>query len=377
MTEPTSAIDTPHTCGAERLRIAFFSDSLAERNGTGAYYHDLAAHLGPRVEAVEVLQPDPRKGLTRLAVPLPGDTTQTLALPSVFRIRRLMAELRPHVVVTVTPGPFGLLGMWLARRYGCAFLSAYHTNFDALAELYWGPLRRRLANATLGAVNRFICARSATVLVNNSALVDTVRALEAPHVDVVGTPIEQAFLTSTPPRPPATLGQVCYAGRLAAEKNIESVIDAAGQWPDLRFVIAGDGPMRATVEAAAAHHANLDYRGWLDRAALCELIDESGLVVLPSHFETFGSIALEAMVRGRPVLISANAGIHDWPQVASSLYTLDPGESLAAAIGRLRDLPGESLARTGEHAREGALRLHRETLDQWLSVLSANARGHR
>jgi glycosyltransferase involved in cell wall biosynthesis len=366
--------EADRTAGAG-LRVAFFSDSLPERNGTGAYYHDLLAHLEPRVEAVEVLQPLARRGITGFSLPLPGDPTQRLVLPNPFRIHRRLARLRPDIIVSVTPGPFGLLGLWLARRRGCGFISAYHTNFEALAGIYWGRIKGRVITGALGAINRFICRRSATVLVNNTGLVETVRGLGTRRVDVMGTPLERSFLGAPPAKMPAALEQVCFAGRLAAEKNIDAVLDAVREWPDLRFVIAGDGPMRAMVEAAAARYANLEYCGWLDRKALCALIDESSLLVLPSHVETFGSIALEGMVRGRLVLVSENAGIHDWAQVAGNLYALGSGETLAHAIGRIQRQPPETLRRTGEDAREGALRLHRETVDQWISVLSAHTAG--
>lgn len=373
MTAIPTAIDADTMEATTDLRVAFFSDSLPERNGTGAYYHDLRDHLAPRVGAVDVIQPSPRRGWTGLSLPLPGDPTQKLVLPDPFRIQRAMARLRPHVVVGVTPGPFGLSGLWMARRHGCAYISAYHTNFEALADLYWGNMKGRLITGTLGTINRFICRRSATVLVNNSGLVDTVRSLGTQRVDVMGTPLDRSFLAMPPLDPPARLTRICFAGRLAAEKNIESVIAAAAHWPQLHFVIAGDGPMRATVESAAAEQENLEYRGWLGREDLCGLIDESSLLVLPSHVETFGSIALEAMVRGRPVLVSANAGIHDWPQVAGNLYALDPDETLAAAIGRLRLQPSGALQAIGERAREGALQLHRDTMDQWVSVLSTHS----
>lgn len=372
MTAISTTIDAGGAGTTADLRIAFFSDSLPERNGTGAYYHDLLAHLAPHVGAVEVIQPSPRQGLTGLSLPLPGDPTQRLVVPDPLRIRRAMIRLRPHVVVGVTPGPFGLLGLWMARRHGCAYISAYHTNFEALADLYWSNMKGRLITGALGRINRFICQRSATVLVNNGSLVETVRALGTHRVDVMGTPLDRTFLTMPPTDPPEQLTQICFAGRLAAEKNIESVIAAATQWPRLRFVIAGDGPLRAMVEEAAARQENLEYRGWLGRKDLCGLIDESSLLVLPSHVETFGSIALEAMVRGRLVLVSANAGIHDWPQIAGNLFALNPHETLAEAIGRLQAIPSGTLRAVGERSREGALQFHRETMDQWVSVLSAH-----
>jgi glycosyltransferase involved in cell wall biosynthesis len=357
------------------LRIAFFSDSLPERNGTGAYYHDLIAHLGDRVAAAEIFQPLPKRRFNLVTLPLPGDRTQELAIPDPVRLRRAIDQLQPHIVVSVTPGPFGLLGRRLARRHGCGFLTAYHTDFAALADLYWGPVKRRLGVRALDTANRWLCRSSTSVLVNNSELVGRVRALGAPAVSVMGTPIEQAFLATPPPPAPSRPDPVVFAGRLAAEKNIDSILATARQLPGRRFIIAGDGPQRERVEAAASELDNIDYRGWLSRQALCAVLDEAGVVILPSYFETFGSIALEAMARQRPVLITANAGIHDWPQVADKLCVLRlDDETLAEALERLAATPPSEWSARGESSREGALQLHDATLNQWVEVLAAHAR---
>ncbi len=358
---------------SSRLRIAFFSDSLPERNGTGAYYHDLIDHLGDRVQAVQILQPLPKRRFNVLTLPLPGDQTQEFALPNPFRLRRHIDALQPHIVVSVTPGPFGLIGMRLARRWRSAFISAYHTDFAALADLYWGPVMKHLGTRALGAVNRRLCRGSTAVLVNNTDLIESVRALGAPRVEVMGTPIDRAFLTTTPSPAPQAPDPVVFAGRLAAEKNIDGILEAARSRPRQGFIIAGDGPQRERVVDAAASLANLEYRGWLNRAALCSLLDEAGIVVLPSRFETFGSIALEAMVRRRPVLVTHNAGIHDWPQIAGSVCVLERAESLTDALARLDDTAADEWAELGERGRRGALRLHEETIEQWLRMLARYA----
>lgn len=358
--------------GVRELRVAFLSDSLPERNGTGAYYQDLATHLRSHLDAVSVLQPRPRGRFAPLSVPMPGDPTQRLVIPDVRRIRRALEELDPHLIISVTPGPFGLLGPSMAQRTGVTLITAYHTHFAGLAALYWGPLRRRLANAPLQAANRYLCRRSATVLVNNTELKPAVRALGARACEVMGTPLDAGFLAS-PPSPPNCIETVCFAGRLAAEKNIDAVLNAVRDWPDLGFVIAGDGPLRRQVEAAAARHPNLRYVGWLERGDLRQVIDGASLLVLPSHTETFGSVALEAMSRARPVLVSAAAGIHDWPELAPGLFRLETEETLSTAIGRLRAYPSDTLATVGNAARQAAEAFHRGTLAQWLEVLQRHA----
>ncbi|MGY4879390.1 glycosyltransferase [Vreelandella aquamarina] len=362
---------------AGQLRVAIFSDSLPERNGTGAYYHDLMAHLREHVAAVETLQPKPRGRWDILSVPLPGDATQRLVVPNLWRVHRQLVALRPNIIVSVTPGPFGLLGLWLARRHGCGFISAYHTDFEGLANMYWGPVKKRVINGFLQGVNRFISCRSGTVLVNNSGLAASVTSLGAPQVDVMGTPLEPGFLNMPPVPPPGSLKQVCYAGRLAAEKNIDAFIEAVRCNPDIHFVMGGDGPLRKTVERAANELANLDYRGWLSRNDLRQLIDQSSLLVLPSHMETFGSIALEALSRGRPALVSENAGIHDWSQLAGVLIPLHHRETVTSVLDTLASWPTERWQERAVLAREAAITLNQQTVEQWLSVLCRHAHGGR
>ncbi|GED23406.1 glycosyltransferase [Halomonas halmophila] len=373
MNETATPLQPESGIAVHQLRIAFFSDSLAERNGTGSYYHDLIDQLRSRVECVEILQPEASNGFHPFRFPLPGDATQHVAAPNPVRIRRTLAQIRPHVIVSVTPGPYGLLGPWMARRHQCGFISAYHTHFEGLADLYWRPFKRQLISGCLSSANRFLCQRSSTVLIHNQALDDTVMGLGARQCDVMGTPLARNF-AETPPAPlPEGLQQVCFAGRLAAEKNIDTILEAARHWPSIRFVIGGDGPLKSRVEAAASELPNLDYRGWLSRDALRQLIDDSSLLVLPSHQETFGSIALEAMARGRPALVSDNIGIHDWPQLATGLCKIHHGETLSDAIGRLQASPPGFLTEVASRAREAALQLNDDTLEQWLGVLTAQA----
>jgi len=366
------APQSPHAASA--LRVAFFSDSLPERNGTGAYYHDLIASLAPRVAACRIFQPMRERRFNAATIPLPGDTTQEFAVPAPFRIRDAIAGLRPHVTVSVTPGPFGQLGKRMALRHPSGFISAYHTDFAALADLYWGPIRRRLSNRVIDRLNQRLFRNSTTVAVNNSELVPAVQRLGAPHVDVVGTPVERDFLATPAPAAPRQPDPVVFAGRLAAEKNIDTILAAARQRPGQTFIIAGDGPQRERVEQASRDLDNLDYRGWLARRGLRDVIDQAGLVVLPSHVETFGSIVLEAMVRRRPVLVTAQAGIHDWPQVADSLYTIHRQETLADALARLDPIAPQAWASRSEQGCQGAIALHEQTIAQWLSLLTTHAR---
>ncbi|MCR9091823.1 glycosyltransferase [Algiphilus sp.] len=362
------------TATARQLRVAFFSDAEAERNGAGSYYSDLIAQLRHQVDQVEIFQPTrKRRPFSGFSVPLPGDPTQRLLTPNVPALWRQMLRMRPDVVVAITPGPFGLLGLALARRMGCGFFTAFHTEFEALSSLYWNPISRSIANGFLTGVNRLLCSNADATLVHSSRLVDTVRRLGAEQVQIMGTPLPTRFIEEPVEPLRGPLRQLVFAGRLAPEKNIPTIIEAARALPDLRFVIAGDGPLRRQLERETRRLDNVEMVGWLDREALRQLLDASDLLLLPSRLETFGSIALEAMARGRPAIVAENAGIHSWHSLRDGLIPLHGHASLTETIRRVQQQSPAARQDSAERARDAAERLNNETLAHWVSLLDQHA----
>lgn len=365
----------PETAGdASRLRVAIFSDSLPERNGAGAYYHDLSEQLRQRTGGLELFQPAPKKRMLKYALPLPGDRTQKLITPNIPRLWNQFNRLQPHLVIAVTPGPFGLLGLYLARRNQTGFITAFHTHFEGLVKMYGDTPFFRVAFWYLKQVNRILCRRSQTVLINNDDLAATVTQLGAPKVDIMGTPVALNFLKAPQAPAPAGLKRVLFAGRLAPEKNLSVILEAARSLPDLEFVMVGDGPLRREMEKAAASLPNLRLTGWLDRQALRGEVDAASLLLLPSHMETFGTVALEAMARGRPALVSENAGIHQWTLLKEALILLRKEDSIADILQDLRQRPPGFWQRTAEAARTAAEALNRQTIEQWEGFIRQYAR---
>lgn len=356
-----------------QVRIAIFSDALSERNGAGAYYHDLSSQLARKVERIELFQPAAKKRFPRLAFPLPGDATQKLITPNVFRLWRQFEALKPNVVVAVTPGPFGILGLLLARKNQTGFITAFHTQFEELMRLYGDTLFFRFAYQYLLQINKILCRRSSAVLVNNRNLVKTVEALGAPLVEIMGTPLSESFLNCPAAPAPTRLERILFAGRLAPEKNLPAVVEGAKAHPDVEFIVAGDGPLRKEMEAAAAQLPNLKLTGWLERSALRAEMDRASLLLLPSHLETFGTVALEVMARGRPALVADGAGIHLWPTLAGALFVLKT-DQVGASIEAIKQLSPAEWAERSLCARAAAHALNQATIEQWADVSSRYAR---
>jgi glycosyltransferase involved in cell wall biosynthesis len=351
--------------------VAVVSDSPPERNGVGSYYADLTRQLEPVVAGAELLCPAGRHTHWNryLLPPLPGDRTQKVWLPNPFSLWRRLSRNRPDAIVVPTPGPYGLFGLAAARTLRIPLIIGFHTHYEALTDIYWANPFGRLCRWYLTGCNRLLFRHSVLVLANSAEMRRQAEALGATRVELMGTSVPSEFLQRplTPARD--ALRRVLFVGRLAEEKNLPALLAAAGDRPELQFSIVGDGPLRALVERAAAELGNVNYLGWASRSRLVEIIDAHDLLLLSSHVESFGTVALEAMARGRNVLVSPTCGIADWPQLREGLYVMDPGETIAAALQRVAGLPANERRARAARAHELARQLNAWNLESWVSWL--------
>lgn len=364
---------------ASDLRVAIVSDAAPDRNGVGTYYRDLAEHLTAVGAQVKLICPSFRAGRWHggLAIQMPGDPTQRFLIPPPLRIKQQLAQLRPNAIIIPTPGPYGMGGLMFAKRTGARLVVGFHTHFERLAALnqHW-RLFGVVAQNYLNACHRALFRGSHMVLANSDEMLEVARSIGARHVGLMGTPIAKQFLDepTKPLRP--RLERVLFAGRLAPEKNLGAVFEAAEACPWLRFEIAGDGPLRSWVEQEAARLTNLDYVGWVPRERIMPLIDNADVLVLPSTIESFGTIALEAMARARAVVVSSQCGILSWDRLKQGLFQMAEGEDLAAVLKRLGQMDRNLLDRTLSLGHEAAREINARNLEHWLSVLrDAHPRG--
>ncbi len=89
---------------------------------------------------------------------------------------------------------------------------------------------------------------------------------------------------------------IVFVGRLVAQKNVESLIDAM-QGFDSELTIVGDGPLRADLERRAAG-LRVTFAGVVPNENLPGLLNRHELFVLPSRYEGMPKVLLEAMACG-------------------------------------------------------------------------------
>lgn len=126
---------------------------------------------------------------------------------------------------------------------------------------------------------------------------------------------------------------VLFAGRLAEEKGVDDAIAVARQLPGIPFRIAGDGALAGAVREAAETQENVTYLGGLTPSALAVEQARALVVLVPSRWEEpAGLVALEAFVRGTPVVASDRGGLAEYVRLAKAGEVASDPRGLVRAL---------------------------------------------
>ncbi len=250
--------------------------------------------------------------------------------------------------VRVVPRDFGLgdrlLGLTIARREAQALgADLVHAWMSRAAQslparlpcpvIGWFGDYYKLANfrrcdhfmAVTPDIVRYILAEGAPP--HRAGLVNTFGDMpQAP-------PVDRASL-DTPADAPAIL----VLSRMHAVKGIDTILNALVEVPDAYLWLAGDGPELGRYQALAQSlgvDGRVRFLGWRnDRKALLEACD---ICALPSRYEPFGTVIVEAWAMRRPLAAAAAAGARQYVEHERNglISPIDDAPALADNLRRL------------------------------------------
>jgi len=138
---------------------------------------------------------------------------------------------------------------------------------------------------------------------------------------------------------------VLFVGRLVYEKGFQLALDALPgvlrQVPNVRFLVAGSGTHEAELKAQAQSLGLSErgsFLGWIGDDALHSLYRIADLCVVPSIYEPFGLVALEAMASGCPCIVADTGGLREVVPVGERVglrFNGGDAEHLGVMIERL------------------------------------------
>ena len=148
-----------------------------------------------------------------------------------------------------------------------------------------------------------------------------------------------------------------FVGRIAEEKGVKTLIDAAVNINSCKLKIVGGGPdMDAMIAYAKSKDKNnmIEFLGHKGRDELKEIYQRCKFIVVPSEwYETTGLIIFEAFAYGKPAVASGIGGISEFVKDMERglIFKTRNSEDLRASIQYLLDNP-DLIAEMGANARE-------------------------
>lgn len=184
--------------------------------------------------------------------------------------------------------------------------------------------------------------------------------------------IEAARARHTPAGAPLLL----FFGRLEWEKGVQDLLSALPRiratHPGTRLVVAGEGRHATTLVEQARRlrvRRAVDFAGHLPESELPSLLSAADAVVLPSRYEPFGLVALEAAAAGVPLVASTVGGLGEVVRDGETGLAFVPGDvdGLARAVRTVLDGPAAA------RQRASAARRRLVTDFDWDAIATATA----
>jgi glycogen(starch) synthase len=192
---------------------------------------------------------------------------------------------------------------------------------SAVLRAFGGPIERwgeRSADAVL-----VITPRLARRLVSEGVKEERVHVIPpGVNATLFTGPFEDPFPSIGRPR-------VVFVGRLAPQKGVRTLVGAARLLRALgaQILIVGDGPLRATLEREV-RRLDVDdvvhFFGFVSHERVPSVLAHADLLVLPSLYEELGTILLEAMWMGVPIVASRTGGIQTLSTTGSTVCSCRP-----------------------------------------------------
>jgi glycosyltransferase involved in cell wall biosynthesis len=250
---------------------------------------------------------------------MPFYRQQTFRVPNFLEIHNLFHKGEYDRVICSTEGPMGLAALYLKNAYSVKAFFYLHTDWIMFAKKVLV-----MEQANLSRFRRLLRAYYREfdgLFVLNK---DQQKWLTGRHM---GLDPKQVFLTAhwadekfyrrrTTKTEifdlPLKTNVLLFAGRISLEKGVMEIPEIFEQVrikiPNLKMVIAGTGPALDDLRKALP---TATYLGWIDHDQLPNVYSASDLIILPSRFDTFSCVVLEAMSCGLPVIAYNTKGPKD------------------------------------------------------------------
>jgi len=329
-------------------RALWLTDTFEDHNGVSMVLQAMHREIKNRDLPVDImvcsntLKSDSHlivlKPISEFNIPLYRQ--QPLRIPNFISIRRIFLKRKYSRILCSTEGPMGLAALYLKKLYSVKTYFYLHTDWIMFAKETMDMQEtgiNRLQRMMRIYYNRFdhifvLNSDQQKWLTGDIMRFDPSRVLMTAHwADAIFS--KQDSNKPGNSNPGATGPVILFAGRISQEKGVFELPGifrkARERIPNLRMLIAGTGPSENDLKMA---FSEAEYTGWIEHDKLPEIYASADLLILPSRFDTFSCVVLEALSCGLPVIAYNSKGPKDIIQNSVNGFLVETPEEMSEQI---------------------------------------------
>lgn len=348
-------------------RILWLTDTFGDKNGVSMFLQEAHKEIKKRNLPIDImtcsstLESDEHLVVLKpiSEFELPQYQGQSMRIPNFLEVHNRFQEGEYDRIICSTEGIMGLCGLYLKHAYTVEASFYMHTDWLMFAKKVLKLTQHN--RDRVRRVLRFFYQSFDHVLVLNSDqkawLSDVDMNLAPEKVHQTAHWVNECFAPQ-PKNKKELFGVgedtpiLLYVGRVSKEKgvlelpNIVARVQAVHE--NVRLVVVGKGPAQEQLKKDIPDGIFID---WIEQAKLPSIYSSADLLLLPSKFDTFCNVVLEALSCGLPVAAYNKKGPKDIIQDKVCGYLVKSPSEMATKATKFLDLDDAMPMRAAAIAR--------------------------
>ncbi len=329
-------------------RVLWLTDTFEDKNGVSMVLKSVLGTVQERNLPIDILvcsnnvkETSHLKVISPLTdIEIPFYDSQSIKIPNFLEIHKLFLEGCYDRIIVSTEGPMGFAALYLKYAFNIKAYFYMHTDW-----LEFVKKTMRFDRQGLSRFRRILRAYYGNfdgVFVLNSDhrnwLLSKDINFKPEKVHLTAHWVEQDMeRVHVSKNDVFGIDNDCpvilYTGRLSKEKGVDELAviyhSVVKYIPDLKLVIAGEGPEESYLKKLVPEAI---FMGWINHSALSSVYSAADLLLLPSRFDTFSMVVLEALACGLPVIAYNTKGPKDIIENGTSGYLVKNQAQMSSKI---------------------------------------------
>jgi len=248
-----------------------------------------------------------------------------------FRLERIIKKINPDLIHIQSAGPnFLLFGLYMLKKY--PILVTLHGYFYKEYKLHTG-FRKIIYILNCVPIERFALSKIPYIIVLCPQMYSIIRKITRSKIFTISNGVDLQLIQKINSYDKKNHPAIFFLGYLTKGKGVEDLIKAISlvkiKFDNVKLYIGGIGPyMTKLIELV--HNLNLNdnvtFLGLLGDKEKFAYMKSMDIFVLPSYWESFSIVILEAMACGKPIVATNVGGIPFSVSDGVNGFLVNPGD---------------------------------------------------